>query len=108
MIAFQQVRKQTWAFSPWLYPSRRGQVAAPQDDIFLTLMVRGNAARLEPCRSVRRQRRARGADQPVRLLQHVVVFRLLAGKEAEHHEQRAERQAGQHDSAVGAFVGVVK
>ena len=57
---------------------------------------------------IRWQRRAGGADQPVRLLQHVGVFGLLARKEAEGHKQRAKRQPYQHNPAVRALVGGVE
>jgi hypothetical protein len=59
-------------------------------------------------RSVGGQRRAGGTDQPIRLLQHIGIRRLLPGKETDRDKQRAEHQPDQHDLAVGAPVGVVK
>jgi hypothetical protein len=58
--------------------------------------------------SIGRKRRACGAHQPVRLLQDVMVLRLLFCEKADRHKERAEHQPYQHDSAVGAFVGVVE
>ena len=57
---------------------------------------------------MRGRRCPRGADQPVGLLKHVVIFGLLPGEEAERHEGRAKHQSHQHDPAVGAFVGGVE
>jgi hypothetical protein len=60
------------------------------------------------CGLMHRLRRARGANQPIGFLQHVVVLRLLAREKTDGHEQRTEYQAHQHDLAVGAPVGIVK
>ena len=59
-------------------------------------------------KSVGVHRRAGGADQPVRHLQHIAILGLLAGQKTDRDKQRAEHQPDQHDLAVGAPVGVVK
>src|SRR5216684_8021564 len=61
-----------------------------------------------PKRLVSRHSCARRADQPVRLLQHVVVLGLLSREKAQCHKERTEHQPDQHDFPVGAFVGAVK
>jgi len=38
------------------------------------------------------QGRAGGANQPVRLLENVMIVRLLSGKEADGYKQGAEQQ----------------
>jgi HD superfamily phosphohydrolase len=57
---------------------------------------------------ISRHRRASRENQPVRLLQHVVIFRLLSRKNADRHKERTEHQAYQHDFPVRAFVSAMK
>jgi hypothetical protein len=59
-------------------------------------------------RSVCMQGRAGGANQPVRLLENVMIVRLLSGKEADGYKQGAEQQTHQHHFPVGALVSVMK
>jgi len=57
---------------------------------------------------VSRRRRARGANQPIRLFQNVGIFRLFSRKKAEHHERHAKYQAYHHNFPIGASVCTVK
>ena len=64
--------------------------------------------RLKTLWLIGRQRRARGTNQPVRLLQNEMALRLRLRKETDRDEERTEHQPRQHDLAVGAFVSVVE
>jgi len=58
--------------------------------------------------SVCRQRRAGGSNQPVGLLENIMIVRLLSGKEADGYKQGAEQQTHQHHFPVGTLVSVMK